>query len=165
MNKEPLTKSLVNDWKVARAASGKYEDMITERIDFILRRLFITFGMELDYWYFDGAGEGEVGDLGRWMGDTEIHGIVTEVTRRSSRADIVILLKDGFEWGYDGSLPTRWLFEDFEQEVLSGKEKFEQQEIERKKKKAATKADDLALAEAAKAKLSKKELAALRRTL
>jgi hypothetical protein len=154
---------------------GGLEDKITNRMTYVLQTLFATFGIKLGTWYFDDAPEGGLGDLWRHYHDDEIY-VVTEVGSNCEKdrnlfnsVNMVIIDKFGEEWGFEGGLPTRWLFEDFEQELIDGKKKFEEAEearkIKEKEDRSKRKEQDKALAQTAKAKLSKKELAALRRTL
>jgi len=172
MKTEPITQKLIDNWQLAATEAGKMEGQIINRIDYIVRTIFQTFNHKLDCWYFYGAGEGDVGDLLRHYDSDEIN-IITELARNKGGGydsiEMVILDKEGNEWGFDSSIPTRWLFENFEQELIDGKRLFEDQQIERKKNQkelsAKKKLEDQALATAAKAKLSKKELAALRRSL
>jgi hypothetical protein len=164
-----ITESTVSEWESLQRKAAKLEDTITERIDYILRAVFKTFGGDLHYWYFDGAGEGEVGDLSKWMDDNEISAIWTEAAKKTT-SDMIIIDKFGNEWEYDSAIPTRWLYDnEFEVELHNGKLQYEEKEKARKAKQkeltAAKKAEDAALIEEAKKKLTKKELAALRRSI
>lgn len=168
--KTVVTKELVKQWKTVSLQAGALEDKIVDRIDYIIKTIFKTFDQKLEYWYFYGAGEGEVGRL-RIDGDS--FSVITELARNRNgdynSQQMVILLKDGSEWGFDGEYPTRWLFEEFEKELTDGKKKFEEQEIARKLKQkelsVAKNQKDQSLIESAKKKLSKKELAAILRSL
>lgn len=167
---EPLTPLLVKQWEIAEQQAGALKEQIVDRIDYIIKTIFKAFDKKFDYWYFYGAGEGEVGPL---IINSNSFSVITELAKnRNGNYDfneMVILLKDGSEWELNDSIPSRWLFEDFEKELVDGKKKFEEKEAERKVKQkelsAAKKQEDKALIEAAKKKLSKKELAALRRSL
>jgi len=168
MNSKPITRSLVMDWQEAHRKASKLEDAITERIDYVLKTWFEVFGAKLEYWYFDGADEGEIGDLYRYFNDDNIYGFYVEV--KGCPDEMVIIDKDGDEWGWESEIQTRWLFEEgFKEEIIQGKALYEKREKERqeakKKSREAKKAKDDALAEAAKKKLSPEELAALKRTL
>jgi hypothetical protein len=170
---EPIKPDVIKQWEKLATEAGKLEEKITDRMNYILHSLFEMYGAKLDTWYFDGAGEGEMGELSRYLRDDEIYGIVTELyTRdrfRDKQVDIIFIDKNDHECSYEGAIPTRWLFEDFETEVLEGKKKYEEKEAARKLQAKENlkkqKEEDKKLAEVAKAKLSKKELAALRRTL
>ena len=160
-----LTPELVAEAEDLVSRAGKLEEKITDRIHYIMTSIFKLFGKKSAYWYFYGAGEGEVGPL--WAHyDKEMIGVVIDDCPGES---MVILLKDGSEWGFDDGIPTRWLFEDFEEELTQGKKNYEEREITRKaaqKELAANKKlEDKKLIEGAKKKLSKKELEALRRSL
>lgn len=165
--KPAITPELVMKWENAVKQASKLEDEITDRIDYILHFWFSTFGAKLEWWYFDGAEEGEVGDIKINM-DT-IWNFYVEVKNYPDN-DMSIIDKDGDVYSWQSEIPTRWLYDDnFEEEIVEGKAEFERREAERLAKKkqrtAEKKAQDSKLAEAAKKKLSKEELAALRRTL
>lgn len=159
-----ISSEIVTQAKDLAAQAGKLEEIIINRIGYIIDTIFKTFKQKYDCWYFYGAGEGEVGDLWRHYCNNHIDIIIVGCS-----SEMVIIDKNGDEWGFEDSIPTRWLFEDFEQELIDGKKKFEDKEAERKKKQkelsAAKKQEDKDLVEAAKKKLSKKELAAIRRSL
>lgn len=166
MNKG-LDKAIVYDWKSAQSMASNLEEAITDRIDYILNTIFKTFDNKLSYWYFDGADEGELGDLSKRMNDGEIDGICTEASKSSNGA-MIIIDKFGVKWEFSGTIPTRWLYDnEFENELINGKIQYEEKEKIRKAKKkelaAAKKAEDAFLIEKAKKKLTKKELAAIRR--
>lgn len=167
--KEPITHNLVNEWQALKSKASALEDDIEQRIDYIIRFWFATFDAKLDTWYFVDANEGEVGNLSYHMNDEEISSIHVEMKSGNFKDDEYIIDKFGNEWGWESSIPTRWLFENFEQEIIGGKKLFEEKEIARKakqkEKSAQKKLKDKALADAAKSKLSKEELAALRREL
>jgi hypothetical protein len=165
---KPITRGLVSEWNIASAEVGKMENQIVDRIDYIIRTWFQVFDSKLDYWYFDGAEEGQVGDLKNHMDSYNISNIWTECKKDCSH-EMVILDKNGDEYGWESAILTRWLFEDFEDEIINGKKLYLEKEIERKAKKkiasAQKKIEDTLLVEEAKKKLSKEELAALKRNL
>lgn len=170
-----ISPSLVEEARDLANRAGKLEEQIVERIDFIVKSWFKIFDVKLDTWYFHGAGEGEVGNMWPRFDERDGHvWIITELARNKNGGydskEMVIIDKDGGEWGWDDSIPVRWLYDDnFEEEIIKGKAEFEKREVERKAKQkelsAAKKLEDKKLIEEAKKKLSKKELAALRRSL
>lgn len=159
---KPISPKAVAEAKELVAKVGKIEQEIINRIDYIMSFAFYLFNKKDCCWYFYGAEEGEVGNLWRGYQDETID------TAVECSGEMVILLKDGSEWGLTDSIPTRWLYEPFEDEMTKGKEAYEEK-IERKKRAAKAQKlkkqkADKDLAEKAKAKLSKEELAALMRT-
>jgi|ERR1019366_7768679 hypothetical protein len=76
---EPITKELVNKWAAAHQAAGGLEGIIEDRITYIIETWFNAFGGKLDTWYFDGANEGEVGDLSPHMDANSISCIYTQM--------------------------------------------------------------------------------------
>lgn len=136
-----LTKQQVKDWKMTQELAQQYEEVITDRITEVLNTFWGAFGAKVDYWYFDGAEEGEVGDLASYMNDDEIYSICiglvpNDPPGNDGAYDHVILDKDGNEFGWDSSIPTRWLFEDCTDEIVKGKQAFEEKKALQEKKKA-----------------------------
>ena len=167
----PVTQEFVNNWKALSTQVGEYEDEIVARIDYIIRMVFKVFDKkDTDYWWaFYGAEEGSVGELYRGLSDDSI--LVEIELRSDDNTKMIIILNDGSEWSFNGSggiFPRRWLHEDFMQELIDGKRLYEKAEAERRRKRkekgVSAKLANKAL-EMAKSKLSKKELAALRRSL
>lgn len=166
MKKVVLQKDVFTYWRSLKKDVGRIEDEIVNRISYVWYTINNAFGNEVDTWYFDDAGEGEVGNLD--IDDSFVSSIQTDYKKKST-GDMAILLKDGSEFGFYSEFPTRWLFEDFEQELIEGKKKYEEQEVARKEaekiKRQRQKAKTLVLADQAKLKLSKEELAALKKIL
>lgn len=162
---KPITPELVKEAEALAIRSGLLEEQIVDRINYIMQSIFKLFSKKNAYWYFYGAGEGEVGNLWAHYDQYHIDVVIDECPGES----MVILLKDGTEWGFDDSIPTRWLFEDFETELTEGKKKYKELEETRKNtdktKRLYQKEQDKKLAQVAKGKLTKKELAALKRSL
>lgn len=167
--KEKIAKETFAKWQDLNNQAGALEGGIIDRVDYIIHKIFAVFNNELDWWDFPGDGDrcegGRLSDAIRH--DDDIFCFTAET--REYLKEKVILLKDGSEWGFDNEFPTRWLFEDFEEELIEGKKKFEEVKIERAKqallKKKTKKEKDKILVEQAKAKLSKEELAALKKNL
>ena len=169
---KPISADTITHCKELRNKLNLLEGEIIDRLNYIIYTMFSMWGINFDTWYFEGAEEGEVGNLWRNYASDEISGLVLDFDRHEEEynsGSITIIDKDGDEWQFYNSIPTRWLFEPFEGELAKGKELFFQQEIARKEalktKRAKQKEKDLKLAEAAKAKLSPEEIAALKKTL
>jgi hypothetical protein len=162
MTKKPvITHELISEWKAATKVAGKLENKIIDRLGYVVNFLFKTFKRRLETWYFVDAPEG---GMGEFVYDDHDIWVVTE-TPGHSYDDMTIIDKDGEVWSFEGIIPTRWLFEDFEQEVVEGKKKYEEQEEARKNTEKNKKLRQKELAQAAKKKLTKEELSALKRTL
>lgn len=128
-----LDKSIISDLKEAKKALGIIEGKVFDRIDYILHFVFETFDNTLHNWYFEDANEGGMGNL--YMDKDWIYDIFTDATCQNN---MVMFLKDGKQYEYDGIFPSRWLFEDFEEEVLQGKQAWiDEQEAKKKKSKKA----------------------------
>ena len=88
-------------WRLSRLA-GSYASKIEDRIDYVLRRIYQEFGGELDYWYFDGAEEGEVGNLDRNLHKDRVSGFVINLKSKPLSYEMFSKLDDGTyaEFGY-----------------------------------------------------------------
>ena len=108
---------------------GKFDNEIEARINYIAEKISSVFNIKLDTWYFPGAEEFEIGSLDKNM-TKDIIDIMFEPTL----LDCVIITKDKKELFFeDGFIPTRWLFEDFEDELKDGKKIYEKKLKEFKK--------------------------------
>lgn len=162
-----ITQDLVFNCQLKRAECNELEAQIINRIDYILNFIFDLESSKLNYWYFDGAQEGAVGNLNLSYDNKTIYSTIDSIVTDSvkKKKNYSYILKDGKQWEYEGTLPSRWLFEDFEEELIEGKKKYELLEVERKQKKNQISEKNNMLVEQAKAKLSKEELAALKKAL
>jgi hypothetical protein len=160
MKKHSIKHDLVKSWQKASSEADFLEGAIVERMDYIIHTIFDTFGSRLGSWYFSDAQEGQMGHLTYDEPDLFMQWWQPEI-----KEDMFIIDKNGEEYMFDQSIPTRWLFEDFENELIDGKKKYEEKEsailVERLSKKEARKK----LIASAKKKLTKAELAALKQTL
>ncbi len=138
-----LTKQQFENWKESKNLVLQYEEDVTNRIEEVLNIFWGVFGAKVDYWYFEGADEGEIGDLNSHMNNDEIYGIRIGLVpldpligSKFTNTDVpigndgpynhVILDKEGNEFDWDGSIPTRWLFENCKDEIIKGKQAFEE---------------------------------------
>lgn len=160
---KPLTSEMIDIAKNAARIAAQEESKIIDRIHYIIETLYKTFDRELGYWCFPDADEGEVGNL--W---NHFHSYGIDVYSEGKRPikQMSIIDKYGQEWSFEGSIPERWLFEDFEKEISAGKIHFEQM-IEKKKSRAKREKEDSRLKnhqliESVKKKLSKEELKAIK---
>ncbi len=157
--KEPLTQNSIDTWRDLSSQVASWKNKITDRIEYILNRCFEEFDATLETWYFEGADEGEVGDLKAHMWDKAIWSIVFEGVRGGPHEMLILL--DGHEWDLYTTLPVKWLCEDFEDELVAGKEAYEKKEAQKKvaakAKRAAKKSEKEAAIKSAKKKLTAKE--------
>lgn len=172
-----ILQDTVDQWIKAIKVADAYEEVISERIGYVIKTVFNTFGKKISTWYYEDAPEGGMGSLQKAFNSGERDGSIRVVVEkdapygeRHSFGDMDALLEGDIEWDFSyGEFPERWLFEDFEQELIDGKKKFEEKEAARKLKAKEAKSkqtkEDKKLADQVKSKLSKKELAALRRVL
>ncbi len=163
-----LSKNDIKEWHSAEEQAHLYKEKIIDRIDYILRYMFGLCGAVMKTWYFTDATEGELGTLRVELGSDKIYDIFVELDS-SKPKPVVNLIIDGKEWKFDTSILTRWLFEDFETEMFQGAADYIH--LQEKKKNALKPKPSLAdtktqlLVKSAKAKLSKAELAALKKHL
>lgn len=160
LNKEVLSPITLSNWLELQKNSSSLEGKIINRIGYIVRKIHEFFEDELSWWDFPGDGKrGEGGLLINALNNiTDEILFQSEINGRSYKTYVVIL-SDNSKWDLSGGFPRRWLFENFEEELIEGKEKFEIAEKIRLQEK------NKMLAAQARAKLSKEELAALKKEL
>lgn len=148
--------------------SDPMEEEVLDRISDVIQKICDVFEVKLNTWFFDDAEEGDIGSVKNNINSTEVGDYVICLYEQNN-VDFVILDKDGKERDLSDQFPRRWLHEDFEEELIEGKRLFLKKERERKEKQKLSreikKANDLKMLEKAKKKLSKEELAALKRNL
>jgi hypothetical protein len=142
--------------------------MIEDRIDFILKKIWEVFGYNLEGWYVDGAEENELGDLLSLIHMPEYIDLGPIIYYCSDKGHIrekFNAILEGEKYSLTQGMPYRWLFEDFENELIDGKNLFPKWEADEKKNKALKlekkKLAKLAALKSAKSKLSKEEIKAL----
>jgi len=140
-------------------------DSVDTRCDEIVRKLCNIYGKKLSWWiYSNGAGEDKGDgffDVDEYKNavETKLHG---KTNGWINDFDCII---DGDTWDLAQSFPSKFLYEDFEAEVVEGKKLHEKMEEKRKvrdhQKRAKKKLRQEEVLQAAKSKLSKEELKAL----
>ena len=156
---KPLPPGLVADWKETRHRADVLESKIVDRMDYIIHTVCKTFDVSLETWYFDDAQEGQMGHL--TCDDPELFA----KWDIRDRKEMVILTQDDEEFYFDNNIPTRWLFENFEEELENGKKRYDEREEEKLKKRLEATEYTKKLADSAKKKLTKEELRALKKLL
>lgn len=102
---------------------AEIDSVIIDRIDFIVKKIHSLFNSKLSTWYFPGAEEGSIGNFDNAINyDYEINDdYISIVAEHRATQPIKLILNDGKEIeAY--SVPIRWLFEDFEEELIKGKQ-------------------------------------------
>ena len=161
----PISNDHFKDYMEAENRLSQLEEVLTDRIGYIIDKLHDICGINYEYWYFEGAPEGDVGkpDIDQYT----VSSLVVDYGCNGYKS-IKLILKDGEEWILEESFPSRWLFEDFEQEVIDGKKKFDAKEKARKEKakqqRLSRKEKDKRIIEKVTSKLTKEEIAAIKRS-
>jgi hypothetical protein len=121
-----------NQWCILQEQINEIDNKIHDRCDYIVKKLASLSGLQIKWWDFGNARENPEGNF-------EIHGNEVLITGDGSffNNNNVALLDDG-DWGLNSSFPSRWLFEDFEDEAKRGiadHREIKNKELERNKKK------------------------------
>ncbi len=165
MNKlDPLTKldpSIIGRHRKACDQLYSVENECTARIDYIMNFIFKAFNKKLGAWEYNGNSSQSSGSFESDMFEDQF----TVWSSPELPNEGLFLDKDGGEWGlYDG-IPSRWLFEDFEDELTNGIVNLQKRNADKKlqaAKRAVVKAEEeKALIESIKEKLTPAELKAL----
>ena len=137
---------------------------ITDRMNYIIRRCLEIAGGKLSWWDWQCDGDYEDQSSGDFMEsyDKDQLSIRAEWNIKS---EIIFLDKHGGEWGLQDGIPTRWLYEDFEEEFTNGlkayKEKEKQQKEKAKENRLKRAEEKKVLVKQAASKLTKEERKAL----
>lgn len=165
-HKEPLTKEFADQAREYAENANRLESQIIGRINYIMGSIFNLFNEDQAYWYFYGGNGREQEDGSLWDHYSDD---LIEVSVDCEGYDVCCILQDGSEFDLRNGIPTRWLFEDFEEELKNGKTQYIAKEKKRledaKQARVQKKEANLKLADIAKQKLTKKELKALRASL
>jgi len=139
------------------------EKIVLNRVRYIIDTIAKVYKTKCSCWYFYGAGEGDYGDMVPSILDATRYGVFSVVIHANKELDYTD--SDGEDWSLSDGFPYKWLTQDFEEELVAGRQAWLDKEEQSKKQRKLTKEQNSikkqeALA-AAKAKLSKSELAAL----
>lgn len=160
-----IDKTHIKNAKDARKIYDAQIKPIEARINYIVMKIFELFEIKDHYWYLYGAAEGTRGDILNECNCTYIEPMYDSHKNNYKSGHIEdmniydrynkhISLCDGF--------PTRWLWEDFEKELIDGKATYEAERLAQEAeanlvKKNADKTKKLVNKILAKKKLTKKE--------
>lgn len=164
---KPLQSDILEKKKYFEAQLAPINQDIIDRLDYILKKIGeVLGGAKIKNWWIDGAEEGELGDINKiiYKDRIECSCIYFDVSLNDANKDYGIII-NGKEWGLDESFPIRWLFENFEEELIEGRKKYiskqsEKEKLQAKKKELSKQTNDY-LINSAKSKLSKEERKAL----
>ena len=130
MNKLTVTDKQAFDQ--ATRSRYPFEDKIEKRITYIVQKVRATFDLPYDTWYFPDAEEGQLGTFD--ISDQEVY-IIGLQPKKYIPNILEILDINGKILDLHETLPSRWLYEDFETELEQGKIALE---AKKAAKKAAT---------------------------
>jgi len=162
---KPITTEDYDKRKELLKKAGKYTSEIEKRIGYITDKIYETFNLKKEDWGFtEGVEAGEYGSFDMSSNKDKIF-----ISSAPGLYDEIIITKEGEEWCFDCSIPTRWLFEDFEKELKDGKKLYEKKREEEKKeakdKKELKKQKEAEMLKNIAAKLSDDEKKLLKKKL
>ena len=111
--KEKLTNEYINSLFGLKAELELKEYNLYNRVDYILNFVYDKFGGNVVSWTFR--------DNKYYVDDISVRTI--DVVSKEFIKDIYLIDKFNNDWRFTNSLPSRWLFEDFEDEVVIGIQK------------------------------------------
>jgi hypothetical protein len=166
----PITVESANKMIIAYSIYQGYEKLIHDRVDYVINEIARIFGDEVDWWDWQNGG-GEI--QGHFTPDIiKENCIKLDGRRKRVLKEWVAFIKDkngklAWEWDFSYfEFPVRFLYENFEEELRGGIQKYkEHQEKEKEiiqQKKLKKIENKQKLIESAKAKLTKEELSALK---
>ncbi len=160
---KPLTKSQENKILSLFSLQGEVQGLVIDRVDYIIGKIAEVFKSEVEWWsYPNSTKENSMGNLNDAYNDDCFQ---FEGSFNKDIKDWVIILDEGEECDLNCSFPIRWLYENFEEELINGKKELEQKLAKQKKdkvKKTLLKhSAKKKLLESAKSKLTEEERKAL----
>ena len=165
MKENKITPDIIQKRKEMAKELALLDGKIVNRIGYIIKTIYSTFHRKLKYWYVEGAGENEIGDINKIICGDSIETWRLHI-EPYHQENLIIFDRGNILQYLPDNIPIRWMYEDFENELISGKEKYEVREQEEKlkdkTKKELQKQKKAELIAIAKAKLSPEELKALR---
>lgn len=164
----PLNKDVFDKRDALLKQIGPLQLAIEHRLDYVLHKAYELCGAKFNSWYIDGAAEGEVGAIDECFINDSISRceiILYNFNGPNSDDAYCVVLGDSM-WDLMEEIPKRWMFEDFEDELVQGRAKFIKQKEDRlaasKARKLKLSSKNKKLVESAKAKLTIEERRALK---
>lgn len=168
-----LTEQTITKAEQALDKLNEYEKEIDERVGYIIKTIYSTFGMQVDYHLYGTQSEyndeyastlwTELFNGGIWGSKNHktIKFSVSFKKSPKSAPDCIILTEDGKKIDLTNDFPIRWLTEEFEDELAEGKKRRDDKDNEHAEAKKAEKIATESLVKKARAKLTNDELKAL----
>ena len=128
----PVTKSMIDELRTSdsRSRCNEIESLIERRTEEIMENIFKVFLRHDAWWsweYYEGDGSPPDFDFEENIDNDGYIKLYVETC-----GEMVVTLKDETELGLDEGFPIRWLWEDYEKELIDGKEKWKRkQEIKK----------------------------------
>lgn len=162
-----LDSKILNKIEELECEIASLHEEIYDRLTHILMYLFeFSNNTKPTGWWFDGVPKDADGECGKIDLNSDYQTIEFSVYRGKLKPLNILLSnrKHSF-FGYLNSsressieIPTRWFFEDFEEEVIKGKELYDKKQEAKNKKSLANKDNKSKLLKSAKDKLNKASL-------
>lgn len=123
---DKLSQFDVMDAKSSYEQLARMSNNIEHRLDYVVRYILSAFGHQIDAWWFMNANEGEIGSIWEHVSSRNGAYIITDIQLelRNYFGVKPFSFKDkhGHTYGVKGSgsltIPFRYLFEDFENELV-----------------------------------------------
>lgn len=123
-----LSTSFLLEYNDASTRFIGLDNSLITRVTYIANKICEVYGRSFENWYFlDGDDSG----LGEGYGDftlscrQEFFGITLEVGYINVEEFSENIVLNNVEWELPGQIPIRWLTEDFEEELINGKELYD----------------------------------------
>jgi len=126
MKTEPhtLSQETIKVFRQKQLEYAKLKEQLELRVGYIVRKIFEVCGGQLNWWNWDDPERLTNGNVPSIDGDA----FRIYIFFYKSPKNDTILLKDGTEWVIFDDIPTRWLWEDFEDELVNGLAAYKEQE-------------------------------------
>ncbi len=151
--KEPILPSLLDQRQAIRRELRQSSDAIIDRLTYIFKKIARVCDFEFFDWNVIGANEGEYGVIDLLFSNDKIRSYQVEFSElRGLHYDAVVpIILNGRTIDLKYSFPKRWMFENFENELVEGRRLYLQKIARKSMIRYKAK-------ERAKSKLSAKEI-------
>lgn len=160
MKIDKLSKLKITDAIALHRTYRAAVDIISARMNYVIKHCLSKVGGKLEWWDWpnEDASSDADGDFIRGYNE-----VTTQIVGKWSNGDKMLFIsKDGGEWSLRwGEFPSRWLYEDFEEEYEDGLKLYNELANAAKAKEKESKSHSNELVKSAKAKLTKEERKAL----
>lgn len=123
---KPILQNILEKRKNVLKEFWTFDSILIKRITYILQQISKVCTFSFDDWYVTGAPDENFGDVGSLLYHNTIRSelIILEGMEGKWYTPHSIIIIKGKEWNLRNKIPQRWLFENFEQELIDSRQAY-----------------------------------------